>query len=107
MTKRASKTWPPRFDHLISTPLARSECSVCRQTIGVAYESGVPCRIDLQLLDPRAEIEALLTGRHRYELIRIANSFQLRYRDRFTTSLDQRKGRPMVMAEHKCPGREK
>jgi hypothetical protein len=65
---------------MISTAVQWRRCG-CGSFIGVAYAEGIPERVEANYVDPTTELNALVTGRRSFDLIRIGKRTELMHRD--------------------------
>lgn len=103
MTATVRALRPPRSGFLVDTPVARSECARCGGTVLQAWCCGIATVLDPLALDLIGEVTARLAGRYSFALRPSGSRFRLELRDAMSINGDLTKGRPVVMAEHRCP----
>ncbi|MFI6477382.1 hypothetical protein ACIBH1_05580 [Nonomuraea sp. NPDC050663] len=91
-------------EHLIDRALKLGTCPRCRATILAGHNAGIFTLVDPQPLDRHAEMLALLSGRHTYDLITEGIPARLYAEWRSTFRINGARRHPVV-ASHPCRGR--
>ena len=92
--------------HLIDTPLLRSSCARCAQSVLKCHVGGMPTRLAPQVITLEQEILAIRAGLATFEIISRSTWLYAIWRDDFRIRLDAKNGRPdIVMTQHPCLGR--